>query len=96
MKKRKTATILALLTGFLGIHRFYLGQPGLGVVYILLTVFSVGILPFVLGLVDAAMFATMKDEIFDLKYNRQPYQRRSRSTKKKNSISAIFKNFSFS
>jgi TM2 domain-containing membrane protein YozV len=78
MKKRKTATILALLTGFLGIHRFYLGQPGLGVVYILLTVFSVGILPLILGLVDAAMFATMKDEIFDLKYNRQPYQRGDR------------------
>ena len=78
MKNRKTATILALLTGWLGIHRFYLGQPGLGVVYILLTMFTVGILPIILGLVDAAMFATMKDEIFDLKYNRQPYQRGDR------------------
>ena len=78
MKNRKTATILALLTGWLGIHRFYLGQPGLGVVYILLTMFTVGILPIILGLVDAAMFATMKDEIFDLKYNRQPYQRGER------------------
>ena len=78
MKSRKTATILALLTGWLGIHRFYLGQPGLGVVYILLTMFTVGILPIILGLVDAAMFATMKDEIFDLKYNRQPYQRGDR------------------
>ena len=78
MKKRKTAIILAVLTGWLGIHRFYLGQPGLGIVYILLTLFTVGILPVMLGVLDAVMFATMKDEIFDLKYNRQPYERGDR------------------
>lgn len=78
MKKKKTATILAFLTGFLGIHRFYLGQPGLGVVYFLLFIFSVGIIPFILGIIDGLMFATMKEEIFDLKYNRKEYNRTDR------------------
>jgi len=75
MKKKKTATILAFLTGVFGIHRFYLGQPGLGVVYFLLTIFSIGIIPFLLGIIDGFMFATMKEEIFDLKYNRKEYNR---------------------
>jgi len=78
MKKKKTATILAFLTGWLGIHRFYLGQPGLGVVYLLLFFFSIGIVPFILGLIDGLMFATMKEEIFDLKYNRKEYNRTDR------------------
>lgn len=78
MKKKKTATILAFLTGVFGIHRFYLGQPGLGVVYFLLTIFSIGIIPFLLGIIDGFMFATMKEEIFDLKYNRKEYNRTDR------------------
>lgn len=78
MKKKKTATILAFLTGVLGIHRFYLGQPGVGIVYLLLTVFSLGIIPFLLGIIDGFMFSTMKEEIFDLKYNRKEFKRGDR------------------
>ncbi len=34
MKSRKTAMLLAIFLGYLGIHRFYLGQIGLGVLYL--------------------------------------------------------------
>lgn len=78
MKKKKTAVILSILTGWLGIHRFYLGQPGWGIAYILLGFVSFLGIPLILGVLDAIIFATMKDEIFDLKYNRQPYERSGR------------------
>jgi TM2 domain-containing membrane protein YozV len=34
-KSPTTAVVLALLLGFFGIHKFYLGQTGLGIVYLL-------------------------------------------------------------
>jgi len=48
-------------------HRFYLGQVGLGIVYCLLI--GTGI-SFLLGLIDAIAFFVMDKEVFDHKYNR--------------------------
>ncbi len=43
MRRRKTAIILCLLLGWIGIHRFYLGRQISGLIYLLtLGLFGVG------------------------------------------------------
>lgn len=70
MKKDKTtAAILSLFLGYIGIHRFYLRQNGLGVLYMFL-LFFMGFSIF-LGIVDFFRFLFMDEEVFDLKYNKK-------------------------
>ena len=60
---RKIAIVLAIFLGWLGAHRFYLGQIGWGIVYlIILYVFAP--LVVALGLIDAARYLFMTDEEF--------------------------------
>lgn len=75
MKDKNIAGILSLFLGWLGIHRFYLGQAGLGIVYLLL--FWTPII-WVLSLIDAIAFFSMDQENFDFKYNRQFIQNQAR------------------
>lgn len=63
-KNKTTATILSIF----GLHYFYLGKIGLGIVY-WLTWFGYGIW----WIIDIIRFATMSEEEFDAKYN-TPYQ----------------------
>ena len=66
MKDKTIACLIALFLGSLGIHRFYLGQYGLGIVYIL---FSWTGIPFFISLADGIIFLTMDYRDFDMKYN---------------------------
>ncbi|WP_247233400.1 TM2 domain-containing protein [Telluribacter sp. SYSU D00476] len=66
MKNKITAGLLALFLGGIGIHRFYLGQNGLGILCIL---FSWTLIPFVLGVIDACVFFIQSDKAFGMKYN---------------------------
>jgi len=66
MKNRTTAAVFAFFLGGLGVHRFYLGQVGLGILYFCLMFIGVS---FVLGFIDAAVFMTMDDKEFDRRYN---------------------------
>ncbi len=68
MKDKTTAALLALFLGSLGIHRFYLRQPGLGILYFFL--FFIGI-SFILGIIDAIVLFAMDQEEFDRRYNDQ-------------------------
>ena len=70
MKEKKTALILCLLLGTLGIHRFYLGQTGKGLLY-LFTLGLVGVLPFI----DLIVWLLGSQESFDNKYNTQAIQK---------------------
>jgi len=70
MKEKNVAGILALFLGGFGVHRFYLGQTGLGVFYL---IFCWLPLIWILGLIDAIVFFSMDKEAFDLKYNRHQY-----------------------
>jgi|GEM_PF-1445241 len=64
MKSKTTAALLALFLGFLGVHRFYLKQFWLGILYLItLGFYGIG------ALIDFIMFISMRDERFDEKYN---------------------------
>lgn len=66
MKSKSTTVILAFFLGGLGIHRFYLGQTGMGIAYLL---FSWTLIPLVIAFIDFIGFLCMSDEKFNRKYN---------------------------
>ncbi len=66
MKKKTTFIVFALFLGFLGIHRFYLGQHKKGLLYIC---FCWTLIPAIISFIDAIQFAIMKDAVFYCKYN---------------------------
>jgi len=88
MKSKNTAAFLSMFGGFFGLHRFYLKQPSLGIIYIILFWMAAygGAFPWIaiLILVDFFSFITMDKKKFDKKYNkglsrqtyRQPRQRK--------------------
>jgi TM2 domain-containing membrane protein YozV len=66
MRHRKIAIVLALFTGFLGVHRFYLGQKKFGWLYL---GFCWTLVPFFIALVDVIAFSSMTYAAFNRKYN---------------------------
>ena len=60
-KSRSTAALLALIVGGLGVHKFYVGKPGVGIMYAL---FCWTFIPAVVGLFEAIQYALMSDETF--------------------------------
>lgn len=79
MRNKNIAGLLALFFGALGIHRFYLGQTGLGILYIFLFVLSP-----IIAFIDAIVFFSMDKENFNIKYNKEYYKavRREELTRK--------------
>ncbi len=65
-KNKIAAAVLAIFLGGIGIHRFYLGQTGMGILYL---VFCWTLIPAVASFVEFIIFLTMSDEAFDRKYN---------------------------
>ena len=70
MKSRKAAAFLALFLGTFGVHRFYLGQTGLGLAYFFSTFLFKVPVSAIMGVIDAVTFFSMSDEQFDRKYNK--------------------------
>lgn len=68
MKSRTTAAVLAICLGGIGIHRFYLDQPLLGVLYLL---FCWTFIPLLVSIVDFIWLLTMDDRTFDMNFNSQ-------------------------
>jgi len=73
-KDKIIATLLAFFLGGFGIHRFYLGQVGLGIVYL---IFCWTFIPAVIAFIDFIGILVMSNEDFDRKYNTHLFQRRS-------------------
>jgi len=72
MKSKKVATILALTFGIIGAHRFYLGQTGKGLIYLLLSITTISI---VLSILDVSLWTLGSQDSFDSKYNKLAVQR---------------------
>lgn len=64
-KEKLAAALLAILLGGIGIHKFYLGQTGMGIVYLL---FCWTGIPLLIGIVEGIILLSMSDEAFHAKY----------------------------
>lgn len=90
MKNKNTAALLALIGGYFGVHRFYLGQGFMGFLYILGAMgawFFTFKLMVLIGVIESIRFLTMSPEEFDKKYNKgvkHNYQDQTRKDDKEN------------
>ncbi len=72
-RSRIFAALLAIFFGGFGAHKFYLRDPGAGILYIFIFFIASRIgfpISFILGWIDAFRLLTMSDETFDRKYNK--------------------------
>lgn len=66
-----TAGILAILLGSLGVHKFYMGYNGAGIILLLVTVLSFGMLSWIgaiIGLIEGILYLTKTDQEFYYTY----------------------------
>ena len=63
-KSRIAAGVLALLVGGIGVHKFYLGKIGLGIVYIL---FCWTFVPAIIAFVEGIIYLVQDDKTFSIK-----------------------------
>ncbi|MCB5362795.1 TM2 domain-containing protein [Pusillimonas sp. CC-YST705] len=71
LSTRKMAIVLALFLGWLGAHRFYLGQIGWGLLYLVIAYLFIP-LAVILGLIDALRFALMSEAAFQSRKPARP------------------------
>lgn len=85
MKSKKVAAALAFFFGIWGVHRFYLEQRFLGVLYFMMFFFGMVLVmdgeevpllavPAILGFIDFVLFMAMPKEDFDERYNKKRMQ----------------------
>lgn len=71
-RNKYVAAVMAFLVGTLGIHRFYLGRTGSGIVMLVLTLTLAGLLisgPW--ALIDTVRYLIMSEEEFAARYPRR-------------------------
>lgn len=61
MKSKTTAALLALFLGGFGMHKFYLGKPFAGFIYL---IFFWTFIPAIIGFFEAILLFAMSDEKF--------------------------------
>lgn len=67
IKSRVTAAVLAFLLGGLGIHKFYIGKIGMGILYL---IFVWTYIPMIVAFIEGIVYltSTRTDEEFTAKY----------------------------
>lgn len=64
-KSKVAAGLFGLLLGGLGIHKFYLGRVGQGIVYL---IFCRTFIPTIIGFIEGIVYLAMSDQSFNQKY----------------------------
>jgi len=65
-RNKMAAALLAIFLGGLGVHKFYLGQTTMGIIYLL---FCWTAIPLIVGFIEGIIYLTMSDQAFNEKYN---------------------------
>ncbi|MCH5307878.1 MAG: NINE protein [Prevotella sp.] len=86
MKSKTTATVLSFFLGGFGIHRFYLGQSGLGILYLL---FFWTFIPAFIALIDFIRLLLMSEEEFNQKYNLTAIIMRGQQSTPNNNVNTV-------
>lgn len=89
-KNKNLAALLALFGGSFGLHKFYLGDPGGGIFYIILSAMTRGFIPIatILGVIDAIRLFSMSTQKFDAKYNKGKRRQQTRSEERRRAAQA--------
>ena len=66
-RSRVPAALFALFLGGIGMHKFYLGKAGQGILYLL---FCWMLFPSVIAFFEGIYYLTLSDEVFAEKYSR--------------------------
>lgn len=67
MKNKIVAALLTFFFGYIGVHKFYLGENVAGILYFL---FSWTFIPAIIAFFEFFILIFMSDEAFDARYNR--------------------------
>lgn len=62
---RTTSAILAILLGGIGTHKFYMGDTGMGILYL---VFCWTFIPAIVGVIEGVIYLTKSDAEFASQY----------------------------
>ncbi len=65
VKSKIAAGVLAILLGGLGVHKFYLGRIGTGILYLIFCWTSI---PSIIGLIEGIIYLCTDDKTFELKH----------------------------
>lgn len=65
-RNKTVAAVLALLLGWIGVHKFYLGRTGQGILYI---AFCWTFIPAIIAFIEAILLLTMSEEKFAAEYS---------------------------
>nr|WP_314490369.1 TM2 domain-containing protein [uncultured Chryseobacterium sp.] len=85
MKNKTSAALLAFFLGGLGIHQFYLGNTGKGIIYLL---FCWTLIPSLVAFIEFLLFLTMDERSFNIRYN-QGFQLPPVQSVQSNSIPSV-------
>ncbi|MGC1305745.1 MAG: NINE protein [Phormidesmis sp.] len=71
MKDKTVAALLAIFLGWIGIHKFYLGQNGKGLVYLIVGVTPLAFVTFMISVCQGIGLLMTSQDAFDYQFNRR-------------------------